>query len=46
MKLAALGIVIGLITAAALVRLLCHNLAGLQVDDPALIGMAESLVPE
>ena len=35
---------IGLITAAVLVRLLRHNLAGLQVDDPALIGMAASLV--
>jgi predicted lysophospholipase L1 biosynthesis ABC-type transport system permease subunit len=44
MRLAALGIAIGLITAAALVRLLRHNLAGLQVDDPALIGMAASLV--
>ena len=44
MRLAALGIAIGLTTAAALVRLLRHNLAGLQVDDPALIGMAASLV--
>jgi len=44
MRLAALGIAIGLITAAVLVRLLRHNLAGLQVDDPALIGMAASLV--
>ena len=44
MRLAALGIAIGLITAVALARLLRHNLAGLQADDPALIGMAAALV--
>jgi ABC-type lipoprotein release transport system permease subunit len=44
MRLAALGLAIGLITAVALARLLRHNLAGLQADDPALIGMAAALV--
>jgi putative ABC transport system permease protein len=44
MRLASLGIAIGLITAVALARLLRHYLAGLQADDPALIGMAAALV--
>jgi ABC-type antimicrobial peptide transport system permease subunit len=44
MRLVALGIVIGLITAVALARLLRHFLAGLEADYPALIGMAAALV--
>jgi putative ABC transport system permease protein len=44
MRLAALGLAIGLITAVALARLFRHNFAGLQADDPALIGMAAALV--
>jgi predicted permease len=44
MRLAALGIVIGLITAVELARLLRHLLTGLEADDPALIGIAAALV--
>ena len=44
MRLAALGIVIGLITAVVLAGLLRHFLAGLEADDPALIGVAAALV--
>ena len=44
MRLAALGIVIGLVTAVTLARMLRHFFAGLQADDPALIGMAAALV--
>jgi len=44
MRLAAFGIAVGLITAVTLERLLQHYLAGLQADDPVLIGIATVLV--
>ena len=44
LRLAALGIAFGLVTAVALARWLGHYLAGLRADDPALIGLAAALV--
>jgi putative ABC transport system permease protein len=44
MRLAVLGIVIGLLTAVAVASVLRHWLAGFGTDDPALMGMAVALV--
>jgi predicted permease len=44
MRLAGLGVVIGLLVAMAVARVLRHWLAGFEADDPALIGMAVALV--
>jgi putative ABC transport system permease protein len=44
MRLAGLGIAIGLLVAVVVARVLRHWLAGFEADDPAVMGMAVALV--